>query len=386
MQVKRPRVVIAGGGPVGLALACALTGCDVHVIEGAAPRGAPSSDDYDVRIFAVSPGTRDFLRDLGAWERLDARRIVPVRRMEIFGDEDARLAFSARPGGALAWIVEAGRLAESLDSLARGFAHVTFHRGVPAVAFGADAQNAWAELGNGERLEGDLLVGADGPDSLVRSKTGIAFEAQPYGESAVVANFEVGKEHGATARQWFRSDGVLAWLPLPGKRISIVWSTPCANADELMGLAPPDLERRVGDAGHGELGELRLISPTARFELRSVRVAEPVAAGVALIGDAAHAVHPLAGQGVNLGFQDARALADILAARSSVERPGDLRVLRRFARERREDVTAMHFVTDGLDKLFATGGPGVRAFRNLGLRLVDAQPWAKAALVRRAMR
>jgi 2-octaprenylphenol hydroxylase len=107
---------------------------------------------------------------------------------------------------------------------------------------------------------------------------------------------------------------------------------------------------------------------------------------VALVGDAAHAVHPLAGQGVNLGFQDARALADILAARSSVERPGDLRVLRRFARERREDVTAMHFVTDGLDKLFATGGPGVHAFRNLGLRLVDAQPWAKAALVRRAMR
>jgi ubiquinone biosynthesis UbiH/UbiF/VisC/COQ6 family hydroxylase len=378
--------VIAGGGPVGLALACALTGCDVHVIEGAAARGAPWPDDFDVRIYAVSPGTRDFLRDLGAWERMDARRIAPVRRMEIFGDEDARLAFAARPGGALAWIVEAGRLAESLDSLAQGFAHVTLHRGVAARAFGADAGNAWAELANGERVEGDLLVGADGPDSLVRAKTGIAFEAHPYGESAVVANFEVEKDHAGVARQWFRSDGVLAWLPLPGRRISIVWSTPDARADELQRLAPQELERRVRDAGRGELGELRLLSPAARFSLRSVRVADPVAAGVALVGDAAHAVHPLAGQGVNLGFQDARALADIVAGRSGVERPGDLRVLRRYARERREDVTAMHFVTDGLDRLFATGGEGARSFRNLGLRLVDAQPWAKSALTRRAMR
>jgi 2-polyprenylphenol 6-hydroxylase len=123
-----------------------------------------------------------------------------------------------------------------------------------------------------------------------------------------------------------------------------------------------------------------------RFTLRAVRVPEPVAAGVALVGDAAHAVHPLAGQGVNLGFQDARVLADILAARSGVERPGDLRVLRRYARERREDVTAMHFVTHGLDRLFASGAPGARAFRNLGLRLVEGQGWAKAALMGRAMR
>lgn len=384
--MTRARVVISGGGPVGLAVAAALSGCDVHLIESAPPRDAPWPEEFDTRIYALSPGTRDFLRDLGAWERLDARRVAPVRRMEIFGDDDARLAFSARPGGALAWIVEAGRLAESLDSLARGFAHVTFHRGIPAIAFGADAAHAWAELEGGERIEGDLLVGADGADSQVRAKTGIAFEEEPYGESAIVANFEVEKEHGGVARQWFRSDGVLAWLPLPGKRISIVWSTPVARADELAQLAAPDLERRVRDAGRAVLGELRLVSAVGRFNLRSVRVAEPVAAGVALVGDAAHAVHPLAGQGVNLGFQDARLLADVLATRSGVERPGDLRVLRRYARARREDVTAMHFVTNGLDKLFATGAPGARAFRNLGLRLVEGQPWAKAALVRRAMR
>jgi ubiquinone biosynthesis UbiH/UbiF/VisC/COQ6 family hydroxylase len=384
--VSRPRVVIAGGGPVGLALAASLTGFEVHVIEGAVKRSEPWPEEFDVRVYAVSPGTRDFLRDLGAWEALDARRIASVRRMEIFGDEDARLAFSARPGAALAWTVEAGRLAAAIESVVEGLPHVTLHRGASAKAFGADASHAWAELSGGKRIEGDLLVGADGPASRVRADMKIAFEEEAYGESAIIANFDVEKEHGGVARQWFRSDGVLAWLPLPGKRVSIVWSTPAANADTLMALAPQDLEQRVRDAGRAELGELRLVSTTGRFELRSVRVAEPVAAGVALVGDAAHAVHPLAGQGVNLGFQDARLLAEVLASRSAVERPGDLRVLRRYARERREDVTAMHFVTDGLDKLFASGSPGLRAFRNLGLRLMDAQPWAKAALASRAMR
>ncbi len=384
--MNRPRAVIAGGGPVGMALACALPGFDVRVIEAAAARTAPWPEEFDVRVYAVSPGTRDFLREMGAWEGLDAARMAPVRRMEIFGDEGARLAFSSRPAGALAWIVEAGRLAEAIERHAASFAHVAITRGIAARGFGAEAERIHVELENGERVDGELLVGADGPDSRVRSQLGMPFAEEPYAEAAVVANFATEVEHGAVARQWFRADGVLAWLPLPGKRISIVWSTPLAHADSLAALDSRELERRVRDAGGAALGDLVLVSPVARFNLRSVRVADPVAPGVALVGDAAHAVHPLAGQGVNLGFQDARLLAQVLSARSAVERPGDLRVLRRYARERREDVTAMHFVTDGLDKLFASGNRGARAFRNLGLALVNAQPWAKAALVRRAMR
>jgi ubiquinone biosynthesis UbiH/UbiF/VisC/COQ6 family hydroxylase len=384
--MSRPRVVIAGGGPVGMALAASLGGFDVRVIEGAPARSSPWPDEYDVRVYAVSPGTREFLRDIGAWERLDAERVAAVRRMEIFGDEGARLAFSARPSAALAWIVEAGRLGGAIEAQAASCANVSISHGARAVAFGAEAAHAYAELEAGERIEGDLLVGADGPDSRVRSQLAMPFEEEPYAEAAIVANFATEYEHGSVARQWFRADGVLAWLPLPGKRISIVWSTPLAHADTLAALDPREFERRVRDAGGAALGDLQLISPLARFNLRSVRVADPVAPGVALIGDAAHAVHPLAGQGVNLGFQDARLLAEVLASRSAVERPGDLRVLRRYARERREDVTAMHFVTDGLDKLFGSGDRGARAFRNLGLRLVDSQPWAKAALVQRAMR
>ncbi|HXF80225.1 MAG TPA: FAD-dependent monooxygenase [Usitatibacter sp.] len=380
--MSEPRAIVAGGGPVGLALACALRGFDVHVIEPATPQ--VPGEALDLRVLALSPGTRELLRDLGAWERIDGARLAAVKRMEIFGDAGARLAFSSRPGAALAWIVEASRLAFALREQAVSMG-ITVHA-QRAKAYGAQASGAWAELEDGARIEGEILVGADGPDSQVRGATAIASEERPYPEAAIVAHFETGEPHGGVARQWFRDDGVLAWLPLPGKRISIVWSAPSHHADAFMAEAGADFERRVRDAGQAALGDMKLISPLGRFALRSIEVAEPVAPGVALVGDAAHAIHPLAGQGVNLGFRDAVALAETLASRTALERPGDPRVLRRYSRARREDVTAMHFVTEGLDRLFASGGPGARVFRNLGLRLVDTQDWAKSALADRAMR
>ena len=383
--MSRARLVISGGGPVGLAVACACD-FDVEVIEAARARVEPRGDEFDVRVYALSPGTRDFLREIGAWDSIDATRIAPVRRMEVFGDRGARLAFSPRPGGALAWIVEAGRMGDAIAQAAAGHSNVRVRHGAKAEGFGASAEGAWIELEGGERIAGDLLVGADGPDSRVRERLGIAFEERPFGETAVVANFETERDHEAIARQWFRADGVLAWLPLPGRRMSIVWSTPAAHSDELAGLEPRELERRVRDAGDAALGDLRLISAVARFALRSIDVPNPVAAGVALVGDAAHTVHPLAGQGVNLGFQDARLLARVLAERSPLERPGDLRVLRRYARGRREDVTAMDFVTRGLDELFASRLPGASGARNAALRVMDAVPRAKLFLARRAMR
>jgi ubiquinone biosynthesis UbiH/UbiF/VisC/COQ6 family hydroxylase len=382
--VNRPVLAIAGGGPVGLALACACPGFDVRLVESgsaAAPR-----DEFDVRVFALSPGTRDLLLSIGAWQRLDASRVASVRHMEVFGDEGARLGFEPRPGAALAWIVEASRLSRALEQQAESLAHIRIVRGRQAIGFNASASGGSIELEGGERIEASLVVGADGPDSHLRAGLGIAAKERPYAEAAIVANFASGREHGAIARQWFRADGVLAWLPLPGRRISIVWSTPLAVAEELAALDERAFERRVAEAGHEALGALELISPRTRFPLRSIRVANPVAPGAALVGDAAHAVHPLAGQGVNLGFQDVHALARVLAQRSALERPGDLRVLRRYARARREEVDAMQLVTHGLDRLFGARAAQVRALRNLGMTLVDAQPWAKRALARRAMR
>jgi ubiquinone biosynthesis UbiH/UbiF/VisC/COQ6 family hydroxylase len=381
-----PRVLVSGGGPVGLAFASCLTGFEVCVVEASAARDAPWPDAFDVRVYAISPGTRSMLRDLGAWDGLDTKRIAPVRRMEVLGDGGAKLSFSSRPGTALAWIVEAGRLSAALESHAASQASIEIVRGVRATEFRAAADAASIGLEDGASLTGDVLVGADGPDSPVRSALGIGFTERPYEEFAVVANFECERHHGDTARQWFRSDGVLAWLPLPGSRMSIVWSTATANAEALAALSQAELEERVAEAGGHALGHLRLISPVARFPLRLIEVPDPVTAGAALIGDAAHGVHPLAGQGVNLGFQDVRALSTALGDRGALERPGDLAVLRRYARARREDVTAMQFVTDRLDRLFASGKPGAFSLRNWGLQLVDSQEWAKDALAGRAMR
>ena len=383
--MNRPRILVAGAGPVGLALACACRDFDVTLFEAVAEPPAPK-EDYDLRIFALSSGTRSFLRDIGAWDLLDARRIAAVRRMEVFGGEGARLSFSGRAGSALAWIVEAGRLSHALAAHAATIPQLTARHGKRATAFEADAAGAAITLEDGERVAGDLLVGADGPDSRVRTMLGLEAEEKPYGEDAIVANFETEKEHGECARQWFRADGVLAWLPLPGKRISIVWSAQSAVADELAALDQGALEKRVRDAGGAALGDLRLISRVARFPLRLIRVDRVVAPGVALVGDAAHGIHPLAGQGVNLGFQDARVLAEELSGRSPVERVGDLRVLRRYARNRREDVTAMQFVTDSLDKLFAAEGKRASWLRDAGLKLVDGQSLLKEALADRAMR
>ena len=383
--MSAPRLLVAGAGPVGLAFACACRGFEVEVIDPAPPPRLPEADAYDTRIFALSPGTRAFLRDIGAWEEMDAARIAPVRRMEIFGDAGGRMAFAGRPGGALAWIVEAGRLARALEAHAASLG-VRVHRGAEARAYTAAADGAGAELADGTRIAADLLVGADGADSRVRALLGLQAETHDYAEEAVVANFAVESAHGDAARQWFGAEGVLAWLPLPGQRISIVWSAPRALAQALDALDERAFERRVRDAGGAALGDLRIISPRVRFPLRMVRVDPIVAAGVALIGDAAHAVHPLAGQGANLGFQDAKLLADELAARSPLERPGDLRLLRRYARGRKEDVTAMQFVTSRLDALFASGAPFVGDVRNAGLGMVQSQPWLKALLQARAMR
>ena len=384
--MNRARAIVVGGGPVGLAFACAARGIDVHVLESTPLGSAPPGEAFDLRVFALSPGTREFLHSLGAWERMAKERVAAVRRMEVRGDDGrSRLDFAAPPGEALAWIVEAGRLGHALEESARA-ASIAIAHGARVCALRADAGGVEVELAEGATLAANLLVGADGPDSWVRRALGMGVEEKRYGEAAVVANFRCERSSEGVARQWFRDDGVLAWLPLPGSRISIVWSVSSSLAAELAVLDADALAHRVRDAGDAALGDLAPDSPVATFPLRLLRVPTPVVAGAVLIGDAAHGLHPLAGQGVNLGFQDARLLAESIASRSAVERPGDLRVLRRYARARREDVAAMQFVTDRLDWLFSHPAPGVAALRNTGMALVNSQSWARRALAQRAMR
>jgi 2-octaprenyl-6-methoxyphenol hydroxylase len=210
-------------------------------------------------------------------------------------------------------------------------------------------------------------------------------EPRPYRQTAVVANFAIERAHRGRAFQWFLdARGVLAWLPLPERRISIVWSAPDALASELASLDAPALAARVGEAGRHALGSLAPISAAASFPLSFLRLPSVVAHRMALVGDAAHGVHPLAGQGVNLGFGDAATLSRVLAAGRSVGDAGAALVLERYARKRAGPVLAMQFVTDGLSRLFEP--PALKRLRNAGMRAAGALGPVRRLLAQPALR
>ena len=383
MQVD---VVIVGAGLVGASLAAALAprGISVALVEPAPPE--PPAPEWDARIYAISPASAAFLESLGAWQALDPARLQPVERMEIYGDAPAAsLHFSAYESGVarLATTAESGRLAHALwTGLGSGVQRLGGRR-CAALELGNDG--VALRLDDDDVIEAPLVVGADGAGSWVRRAAGLAARVHDYGQLGVVANFECEHPHGATAFQWFRPDGVLAYLPLPGAHVSMVWSTPEEHARELLALPAAALEARVAAAGGGRLGRLRLVAPAQGYPLRRVDAEALVAPRVALIGDAAHVVHPLAGQGVNLGFGDAAALANVLAARERFRDCGDLAVLRRYARSRAEAILAMRTVTDGLVRLFGASGRLPGEIRNRGLNFTDRWPVLKTLLVRHAL-
>jgi len=392
MSSERYQAVIVGAGLVGAAAALALgrQGLRVALIERQLP---PLPDEtWDTRIYAISPASQRFLERLGAWQRMDAGRVQPVYRMDVTGDASGALRLDAYAAGVshLAAIVESGRLQHALwqaieaDGPSAGLrtGNVALH--CPAAIASLERGEAGTRivLGDGSTLEAELVVGADGAASRIREWAGLASTLTPYGQSGVVANFECERPHRGTAFQWFFDSDILAWLPLAGgNRLSMVWSTQTAHADELVALDAAALVAKVQAAGHDRLGALRLLTPAAAFPLRLIRVEAAVAPGVALIGDAAHGVHPLAGQGVNLGFGDAEALAGVLAQHRRT--PGDLRVLQLYARARAEPVQRMQALTHGLHHLFAD--QRAAWLRNAGMRIVDHLPPLKAALVREAM-
>lgn len=379
-------VIVVGGGLAGAALAVALrkTRLSVALIDADRP-SRPA--DWDARIYAYSPANAAFLADLGIWRHLDPSRLSPVHEMRIFGDRGGELTFSAyRSGvGELAWIGESSLVhLELWESLKRQHNVTLFCPARPAV-LDCDEQAARLRLEDGRMLEGALVVGADGRDSWVRQQLGIGASVLPYEEAGVVANFECERPHRQTAFQWFMDEGILAWLPLPGNLMSIVWSAKSALADELMRLDDGAFAERVAAAGGRALGALALRTPRAAFPLRLMRVDEVVRPRAALVGDAAHAIHPLSGHGINLGFQDAKALADRLADLQAWEDPGDLAVLRRYARSRAEEPFLLQYATHGLNRLFGTQLPFLPGLRNLGMNLTARLPVVSNALVRYAI-
>jgi ubiquinone biosynthesis UbiH/UbiF/VisC/COQ6 family hydroxylase len=216
-------------------------------------------------------------------------------------------------------------------------------------------------------------------------QAGLGVTTSDYRQMGVVANFAAEKPHGNIARQWFREDGILAWLPMPGNRISIVWSTAPGHAAELVSLAPEVLVQKVAQAGNDALGQLQLLTPAVAFPLRLQNAEVMARPRLALVGDAAHLVHPLAGQGVNLGFHDAECLARVLTERGLQADVGDYGLLRRYARARQMDIKAMQVTTDSLHTLFSSDLPGIGTLRNWGMSFTNRQQWLKRRLIAHAM-
>lgn len=391
-------VCVVGNGAIGkvAALGFAQAGQSVTLLS---PPPGPSngspvtpSAGWDVRVYALNHVAHDLLSSVKVWDALDAARIQPVDAMDVNGDGDqnaGHLAFDAYGArvGALAWIVEDANLNQALDAALRFAPNLRIVSG-RATALHVDSTNATVQLDNGDTLGASLLVGADGGQSWVRGQCDIGIDYRPYGQRAVVANFECDKPHRGVAYQWFASsEGIVALLPLPGQRVSLVWSAPDALAETLLRAPLTELARRVSVFCAEKLGQLRPVQPEAvkAFPLMLLRPHAITAPRVALVGDAAHVVHPLAGHGMNLGFGDVAALLKVVAAREPQRDCGDARLLSRYARARKEEILLMQIATDGLERLFATEFEPLRVVRNIGLNLVNKLPLLKRGLISHAL-
>lgn len=391
-------ICIVGNGAIGKVTALGFAQAGQSVTLLSPPPGPLSGSPvvpaagWDVRVYALNHVAHDVLSSLKVWDALDPSRIAPVDAMDVNGDggqNAGHLAFDAYGArvGALAWIVEDANLNQALDAALR-FAPNVRIVSARAAELRVDSANATIQLDNGDALSASLLVGADGGQSWVRGQCDIGIDYRPYGQRAVVANFECDQPHHGVAYQWFTSsDGIVALLPLPGQRVSLVWSAPDALAETLLRAPLSELAQRVSSFCAEKLGQLRPIQPEAvkAFPLMLLRPHAITAPRVALVGDAAHVVHPLAGHGMNLGFGDVAALLKIVAEREPQRDCGDARILSRYARARKEEILLMHIATDGLERLFATEFEPLRMVRNIGLNLLNKLPVLKRSLISHAL-
>jgi 2-octaprenylphenol hydroxylase len=382
-------ILIAGAGLVGLTLAAALRSgpWDVAMVE-AAEGEEDAGDSLDIRVSAVTRASERIFRALGAWEAMEAERVTPLREMYVWdASGSGSIRFDSADIGEerLGSVIENAVMRRALLERLRSWDGLTWYRPdrIQALEFGDDG--AAVTLESGPTLQARLVVGADGADSQVRLLRGIATRGWRYPQRALVANVRSSRAHRETAWQVFLPTGPLALLPLPEGHSAVVWSTTPAEAERLQSEDPDAFLADLQLAFGAHLGRMLSVGPRASFPLRLLHAREYVRPRLALVGDAAHAIHPLAGQGVNLGLLDAAALAEVLLDASALGRdPGSFLPLRRYERWRKGANTLMLATMEGFHRLFGTQRFAVREARNWGLLLTDAAGPLKNAIMRYA--
>ena len=367
--MKRHDVLVRGAGIVGQSLALSLARLGLSV--ALRPDADKREGQPDIRAYALSAASVSLLQGLKVWDALPAHAATPVHDMHVEGDAAGLIEFSAWDArvGELAHIVDAAVLERELASAVRFAPHVSVVKD--------------------DDVQAPLVALCEGKASSAREALGVSFVRDDYGHRAIAARLEASLPHRNTARQWFRSPDVLALLPfdtpVPGSSYGLVWSLPKERADALLAQDDGAFEQSLMEATAGNAGELKLASARAAWPLMRARATAVSGPGWVLLGDAAHVVHPLAGQGLNLGLADVAALTKVMAQREAWREVGDEKLLRRYARERAVPTWAMGQITDGLLQLFAHQAPVARELRNRGLTLVNHLPPLKRWLTGRAL-
>lgn len=385
-------ILIIGGGMVGATVACALgpSGLRIALLEQRCPCFAWPPADYDNRVSAITRATERVFAAVGAWDAMVRRRVAPYRAMHVWdATGSGAIHFTGADLGEpnLGHIIENSVIHAALLERMAAFANVAMICPAEARTMRRTADGVTVTLADGRTLAARLVVGTDGARSWVRDQAGITTTGWAYDQHALTANIRTSRPHGDAAWQRFMPDGPLAFLPLSEPNLSsIVWSTHPDHARELAALDPSlfldELQRAFGD----RLGRMESTGARGVFPLVLRHANSYCSERLVLAGNAAHAIHPLAGQGLNLGVLDAAALAEVLlAAHRDGEDIGSLRVLRRYERWRKGDNIAVTAAMDGFKRLFGSTAAPVRWARNIGLSLTDAAGPIKRELVRRAM-